>query len=188
MSNLSDYFVKSGIDKGMETLLVDAFSERKHLKKGEFLIREGEICQFLTFIESGLIRHFFYGVKEEITRWVSLENNFCTSLASFINQTPSVESLQAISDTHLLCISKDRWKYLYTNHELVRNFWTSNIEYLYTGMEERLYSLLALPASERYQLMLRNYPEFNLMVPDKYLASMLGIQPRHLSRLRANKK
>jgi hypothetical protein len=174
MSSLSDYFIKNGFDKRTSILLLNAFSERKYLKKGDFLIKEGAICQELAFIETGLIRHFFYGVKEEITRWVSLEDNFCTSLASFINQTPSVESLQAISDTHLLCISKDRWKYLYTNHELVRNFWTSNIEYLYTGMEERLYSLLALPASERYQLMLRNYPAFNLVVPDKYLASTLS--------------
>jgi hypothetical protein len=55
-------------------------------------------------------------------------------------------------------------------------------------MEERVSSLIALNAKNRFEYLRNRYPKLVMNVPDKYLASILGIEPRHLSRLRADKK
>ncbi len=64
------------------------------LSKNEFLIEEGQNCNFLGFVVSGMLRHYYNTVEgEEITRWVSLEGNFITSLSSFLSLKPSYENI-----------------------------------------------------------------------------------------------
>ena len=77
---------------------------------------------------------------------------------------------------------------LYNEEPFVRDFWTRSIEYYLIGMEARVYSLIALNAKSRYEQLLKDYPLLVSEVPNKYLASILGIESRHLSRLRASKK
>ncbi|HMP99501.1 MAG TPA: Crp/Fnr family transcriptional regulator, partial [Cyclobacteriaceae bacterium] len=82
---------------------------------------------------------------------------------------------------------KTVWVNLYEKHPFLQRFWLKTIEYNYIGMEERVFHQIALSAEQRYQWMLENYPRFNKEVPAKYIASMLGITPRHLSRIRAKR-
>jgi len=83
-----------------------------------------------------------------------------------------------------LVIQKDDFRKYYEKSSMLRNIWTNNIEYHYLGMEERVFSLIALNADQRYGLFCNQYPGFIKKVPQKYIASMLGIEPRHLSRIR----
>jgi hypothetical protein len=69
-----------------------------------------------------------------------------------------------------------------------QTFWTKAIQEYLIEIEARVYSLIALNAQSRYDRLIQNYPKLVSEVPDKYLASILGIKPRHLSRLRANTK
>ncbi|HZY78281.1 MAG TPA: Crp/Fnr family transcriptional regulator, partial [Cyclobacteriaceae bacterium] len=124
----------------------------------------------------------------EVTRWVALTGTFVTSLKSFIQQVPSVENIQAMEQTEIAIMPRASWIALYEQHEFARTFWTRNIEENYIGMEERVFNLIAKTAEERYSWMQANQPRFIREVPDKYLASMLGIHPRHLTRIRALKK
>ncbi len=110
-----------------------------------------------------------------------------TSLSSFIQQRPSLEIIQATKGSTLALMSKTTWAKLYADHKFIREFWLRTISFNYIGMEERVFQQIALSAEQRYQWMLENYPRFNREVPDKYIASMLGITPRHLSRIRAKK-
>jgi CRP/FNR family transcriptional regulator, anaerobic regulatory protein len=93
-----------------------------------------------------------------------------------------------MENTELAVISRSSWMSLYEQHEFIRQFWTRNIEENYIGMEERVFNLIAKTAEERYCWMHGAQPRFIQEVPDKYLASMLGIHPRHLTRLRAMRK
>ncbi len=157
----------------------------QNLPKNSFFIREGQICQRVAFVESGMLRHFYNTEeKNEVTRWISLKNTFSTSFASFVQQIPSHENIQAIKDSVLVTMHKKDFQLLYNNYPLFKEFWIKNLELLYVGMEERVFSLIALPAEQRYQLLSKTYPAFIKEVPLKYIASMLGIEPRHLSRIR----
>jgi CRP/FNR family transcriptional regulator, anaerobic regulatory protein len=170
-----------------EVELLQKLISVQKLSKNSFFIKEGQICNRLAFVESGMFRHFYHtDEKAEVTRWVSLSNTFFTAFESFIMQIPSYENIQALKDSIICTIFKKDWHLLCDKIPFIKDLWAKNIEFHYMGMEERVYSLIALRAEKRYDLMCKKYPEFIEAVPLKYIASMLGIEPRHLSRIRKN--
>lgn len=180
--------VKQGLTEHHAGLLAARFVSEKRIRAGKCFIKEGEICNTIGFILHGKCRHFYNTKEGEVTRWIVLQNNFVTSLGSFIPQKPAVENIQAMEDCVIAIMPRAGWLSLYAEHESMREFWTKIMEANYLGMEERVFQLIAKSAEERYAWMQQNQPQFIQEVPDKYLASMLGIHPRHLSRIRAMRK
>jgi CRP-like cAMP-binding protein len=166
-------------------LLFQEFDQVLILEEGDYFLKENQICDKIGFIKQGMCRHFYLTEKNEFTRWVALPNNFLISISSFLTQRPSVEYIQALKKTEIIYITQKRWLEIQEEHEFIRQLWTKSIEDNYIGMEDRVFNLIAKTAEERYQWMLEKHPLFNQFVPDKYLASMLGVTPRHLSRIRA---
>jgi len=164
------------------------FVGNKKLKAGQYFLKEGKVCSEIGIVTKGMCRHYYKTKNGEVTRWVALTGTFVTSLRSFINQVPSVENIQAMQGTEMVIMTRSSWLEAFEKHEEVRAFWTKTIEENYIGMEERVFNLIAKSAEERYYWMIENQPRFIQDVPDKYLASMLGTHPRHLSRIRAMKK
>ena len=176
-----------GFTEDETAILAKEFSIEKKISEGEYFIQEGQTCQHIAILLQGQFRYYYHTEGGDVTRWMSLQGDFMTSLASFIQGKPAVENIQATKDSALVMIPKIAWKELYAKHEFIRQFWLRTIELNYIGMEERVFNQIALTAEERYRWMLDHYPRFNQEVPDKYIASMLGITPRHLSRIRAKK-
>jgi len=185
---LNNYLANIGLTESQSEILGSIFKESILLEKGGFFHKKNQICRKLGFIVKGMCRYYYDTEKDEVTRWVSLKNEFVTSLHSFISQDKSQEYIQAIQPTEILIATRQDWEDLYKEEEVVRQIWARNIEDNYLGMENRVRNLIAMTAEERYQWMLKNQPKFNQFVPDKYIASMLGIEPRHLSRIRAKRK
>lgn len=178
-----------GLDQNQALQIISLFKTEVIIKRNDFWLKENTLCQHLGFITEGMCRHFYISDNgDEITRWVSLENEFITSLGSFIKKTKTNENIQAITPTKILVAQKEDWDVFCKDHEFARIFWTRAIEEYLIGMEERVFSLIALNAKNRFEYLRNCYPKLVMNVPDKYLASILGIKPRHLSRLRAAKK
>lgn len=157
----------------------------QELQTDDFFVRKDQVCQRIGFIESGMIRHYYLHEGEEVTRWISLEHEFVTSLGSFILAKPCSHYLQAITPCRLWTIPKAVWMEQYQQHELLRSFWLRVMEFTVIGFEDRVYQQLASDAEQRYLYFMKYYPKFLEKVPQKYIASMIGIKPESLSRLRA---
>jgi CRP/FNR family transcriptional regulator, anaerobic regulatory protein len=177
-----------GLNTTQAEMLASIFRQQKNLDRGDYFVQRGYTCHNLAFMVDGMCRHYYDTEKGEGTRWVVLPNEFITSLGSFISQRPAEENIQAIKPTALLIASRKDWQEIYDQEEFVRMVWLKSIEENYVGMENRVFNLIAMTAEERYDWMLKHQPRFNQHVPDKYVASMLGILPRHLSRIRASRK
>jgi CRP-like cAMP-binding protein len=186
-SELISILREKGFPSGQAELLASVFNHHESFEDGEYFLHEGQICRRIALITSGMCRYLYHTEKEEVTRWISLEGDFMTSLGSFIHQKPSFEAIQAIRPTEIYYINMEDWEELKSKNPFIQHFWNRAIEQNYIGMEERLFITIAKTAEERYQWLLQNYPRFNQEVPDKYIASMLGITPRHLSRIRAQR-
>jgi CRP-like cAMP-binding protein len=156
-----------------------------HLKTDDYFAKEGEPCLRIGFIQKGMIRHFYSNEETETTRWVSLEGEFTAVLSSFILQKPSNHYLQAIAPTELLVISKADFDQVYRNNTMVQQLWLRMIEMTCLGFEDRIYQQLSADAEKRYLYMMKVWPQIIKNVPQKYIASMMGIKPESLSRLRA---
>lgn len=177
-----------GLTPSQSELLITQFTKEVNLSTGKYLLKEGKVCNEVGFIIKGMCRHFYKTKDGDVTRWVSLTGTFVTSLKSFIQQVPSIENIQAMEKTTIAIMPRANWLAFYEQHEFARNYWTKIMEENYIGMEERVVNLIAKSAEERYYWMQENQPEFIQQVPDKYLASMLGVHPRHLSRIRSLRK
>lgn len=188
MNSLHTYLATFNLPEIQINKISSIFNTKITLNKGDYFHTEGHIANQIGFILTGMCRYFYLTEKKEVTRWVGLSNEFVVSLGSFITQTKSRENIQALELTEILVATKEDFQILYNEYDFVRNFWIKNIEANYIGFETRVFNLIALTAEERYKWMLIHQPQFNLLVPDKYVASMLGIKPRHLSRIRGKKK
>jgi len=167
---------------------LDEFTDRFQvisLKTDDYFAKEGEPCLRIGFILKGMIRHFYLNEDTETTRWVSLEGEFIAVLSSFILQKPSNHYLQAIAPTELLVISKSDFDQMYRTSNMVQQLWLRMIEMTCLGFEDRIYQQLSADAEKRYLYMMKMWPQIIKNVPQKYIASMMGIKPESLSRLRA---
>lgn len=154
------------------------------IKKGDFLLKFGKRCDKLSFVQSGFLRMFVITENKEVTQWISTKGYFSTDLSSFVFETPSRWTIQALIDTELYTITKEDYKKI---GDLVPK-WTE-IEKLFlvrcfTILEDRIFSHLSMTAEERYNFFFENNREIFNQVPLQYIASMLGMTPETFSRIR----
>ncbi|MEL6250814.1 MAG: Crp/Fnr family transcriptional regulator [Bacteroidota bacterium] len=158
--------------------------EAVKLAKGDYFLMQGDICKKMAFLTKGQIRHFYDVDGKEVTRWVSLDQNFVTSFASFVSGRPSLENLVCIEDCEMYLCSKEAFMQIKAEFPSMTQLWVLALEQEMVGYEYRVFQLISGSAENRYLDFLKEYPRFVKEVPQKYLASMLGIEPRSLSRIR----
>jgi len=160
------------------------FFRPRYIAKGEFLLTAGEVCGEVAFIKSGVMRSFYNLKGKEVTRFVLMKNNFVTALASFISRKPSSENLQAIKDTELYVISYDDIQKLYEEYPKWQELGRLVIEKSHLQLERRVFELISMTASERYRSITEDQPGIVDNVPLQYIASIIGVKPETLSRIR----
>lgn len=172
-----------GVDKD-ELIHISSSFKPLSLKRGDYFLKTGHYSDRLGFVQSGIIREFVFIEDKEITKWISTKGYFVVDLSSFIFQQTARWNIQALTDCELFVI--DRKEYQKIGQlipswiELEKFF----IAKCFAVLEDRILQHLSLSAEERYkQLFAFNKELFN-QVPLQYLASMLGMTPETLSRLR----
>lgn len=161
-----------------------SFFKPRSLKKGDYLLKTGRICDMLCFVQTGMVRIYVQLPEKEVTQWISTQGYFVTDLASFLFQTPARWNIQALTDCELYCIDHNTYNQLGETipdwHRLEKLF----ISKCFIILENRVFSHLSMSAEERYHSLSQQQPELFNQVPLQYLASMLGMTPETLSRLR----
>ncbi|MEI6409991.1 MAG: Crp/Fnr family transcriptional regulator [Bacteroidota bacterium] len=165
--------------------ILSAFSVRNYAKNA-FFVEEGKTSQYLGFVERGMFQYYVLKDGEEITSYVSIENTYVSSLLSFISQTPAREYVRALSDAQLSVISRSALKTLAEEIPAFKDFYIKLLEGAICGIDSSRQDLIILSAEQRYEKMLRQEPHLLQQIPLQYLASILGVTPRHLSRIRNN--
>lgn len=155
----------------------------KIVRKNEYLLRQGEICRDLVFVKRGCLRLYYMKDDVEISVWFAFEQSSAIEIYSFISENPSDYFLQAIEDSEVLCLSKKALDALYVHQpeiqEMMRRFWEDVI----LNLINRFTALQRDSAEKRYSDLL-NRPEYMESIPQKYLASFIGVTPTSLSRIR----
>ncbi|WP_422090405.1 Crp/Fnr family transcriptional regulator [Tenacibaculum ovolyticum] len=167
---------------------IDLFEQKvtqKKIKKGDFYIKEGQVCKEVSFVTSGLFRSFYHSsTEEEVTYCFIFSNTFVSAYSSFLLQNKTAENVQALTDVELLTISREDILKL---EELSIN-WLKFLKVIaeqeYIKLEKRVFLLQRETAEQRYRDLLTNQPELLQLIPLTYLSSYLGITQRHLSRIR----
>ena len=157
---------------------------RTDLKKKELLLRSGQNCRNIYFINKGCIIYYYLVDGEEKTAQFFFENGWYTDYESFLSGDPSENFVDAIEDTELLCLEKSNLEKLYSTIPKFERFGRIVAEHGYLGIRHRTKSLTNLTAEERYLKLLKERPKIFDRIPQYYIASYLNIKPQSLSRIR----
>ncbi|MCC6459203.1 MAG: Crp/Fnr family transcriptional regulator [Saprospiraceae bacterium] len=185
MQKLIKFFETAGFSGADLDTVVQAFS-LKTFKKGDFFVEEGKTSRYLGFIKSGLFQYFVLKDGEERSTYVSIENTFLASVMSFVGEKPAKEYVRALTDSEVYLLRRDTLKTLVQDIPAFKDFYVQLLESSICGIDSSRHDLIVLNADQRYEKMLREEPHHLQQIPLQYLASMLGITPRHLSRIRKN--
>lgn len=157
------------------------------VKKGEILLTYGQICKEIYFIKKGCLRLYYIADGVEITVWFSFEENSAIELSSFLSGKPTEYFIEAIEDSEFLSLDKSSLLDLYKSYpeleSIVRCFWEDVI----LNLLQRFTALQKDSAEDRYRHLI-NQDNYLQRVPQKYLASYIGVTPTSLSRIKRNLK
>lgn len=164
--------------------LLQSILTRRFLKKGEYVMRGGDICNHVTFINKGFIRVYNIVNDEELTINFSFEGNFFTDFASFVTRTPTDDYIVAMEDLEIMQIQYDDLQRAYELSPVWQKFGRLMAENVLVFVVARNKSLLFKTPEERYVMLMKDRPKVMANVSLKYIASYLGITPEALSRIR----
>lgn len=165
---------------------------RKEFKKHEIILEEGKICRNFYFLETGMLRYFYNVDGDEVVKTFTFPPFCFTSEASFINQRPSNENIQAIEDSTVWQINYEQYREL-ENLASWKKFIDGLLSEFDTYTKLMIVHLKNQTPEQRYFWFIDNYSQSLLQrIPQKYMASFLGVTPQSLCRiknkLRKNRK
>lgn len=170
--------------RGKDLSVIASFFKPEALKKGDHYLLSGEVCNKLSFVQSGFIRLYAVVDDKEVTQWLGSKGAFMGDMASLTFDIPSRWNIRALTDIELYTIQKAQYDNIYEHvprwAEIEKHF----IVNCFTTMESRIYSFLSMSAEERYSAFFHQNKELFNQVPLHFIASMLGMTPETFSRIR----
>ncbi|PKP05284.1 MAG: Crp/Fnr family transcriptional regulator [Bacteroidetes bacterium HGW-Bacteroidetes-6] len=151
------------------------------------LLQDGEISSHIFYIKKGCLRQWFNKDGKDITLQFFFEKQAVASIDSFLNNKPSLFTIESIEPSDVISVSKDTFEKL---NEIYPEFKDKLNEYLFQRFRNYVQLFLSRikdSPKERYEDLIKYHPEIIKRVPQHYIASYLGITPISLSRIRNRK-
>lgn len=167
----------------LETILASVVI--KKLRKRQYLLQEGDVCKNHTFVTKGCLRT--YTVDEKGTEHIlnfAIENWWIGDRESLQTGEPSMYNIDAIEDSEVALISKDKFDRLCREIPAFNNMINTILQKSFNVAQNRIYTFISLTTEEKYLSFLTKFPHLSMRVPQSMIASYLGITAETLSRVR----
>jgi len=158
---------------------------RRQFAKGQFITLVGETNKYTNYIITGSTRVFFvdqngheHNVQLGIAGW------WTGDFPSFITQQPGMLFTQALEPTSTMSISFENLQVLYNRLPKFERFFRLLTQNAYASFQQRVLSNLSHDAEQRYVAFREAYPDMNLHISQKHIASYLGISAEFLSKIK----
>ena len=160
----------------------------KNIAKKTYVLKEGQICKHIYFVQSGTLRAFHVDKQsKESTMMFAIADWWITDMYCFLNEKPAMVNIEAIEDSCLYQLSKVNLELLYLKVPKFERFFRILMQNAYTREQLRVIENLSLSSEQRYESFLRKYPHIANAITQKQIASYLGITPEFLSAIRKKK-
>lgn len=159
-------------------------SEYLSVPSKAILLEEGKVAEKLYLIRKGCLRLFFYNGGKDITFQFFFEGDFVASFDSLYKRTPSLFYLESIEPTELTVIRREDFYNLINNNLSFRQLYEEKLIDRFHAYQQLFLSRIKNTPQQRYEELLKEYPNIIQRVPQHYIAFYLGITPVSLSRIR----
>lgn len=183
MEKLRQYFESNGFAGEDLEKILRAFT-LKTFNKSDFFAEAGKETHHLGYGASGLFQYCVITDGIESTTYVAPQNTFLTSLLGCLNETPARENIRALMRGTVWITTQNAISNLICEIPPFKDFYIALLEWHICAIDNSRNDLLRLTAEQRYEKKLREQPTLLQHLPLQYVASILGVTPRHLSRMR----
>jgi CRP/FNR family transcriptional regulator, anaerobic regulatory protein len=169
-------------------ILLGAFNTKK-LRKKQFLSQEGDTGKGPAFVTRGILRTYSLDKNgvEHILQFAPA-GWWVGDIKSINTQQPGTLFIDAVEDTEIIWIYKSMLDKLFINIPALERFFRILAENALINYQERLVGNLSFSAMERYNAFCTKYPSLTECLPQKYVASYIGVTPEFLSKMLKNAK
>ncbi len=156
----------------------------KTLKKGTYLLKEGQIASKCFYIYKGLVREYYLMDGEARTTAFYLEGDSLSSNVSRMYKTPAKHYWECIEETTVSICTEIAQNELFRQFPRFESLCRIGVEEQFSQYQEAMAIYMISSPAERYLNLLKNKPELLDRVPQYQLASYIGVKPESLSRIR----
>lgn len=180
-SNLKNYIPVS--DEQVQFLL--GLMDEVSIKKRDYLLRSGSLCHYFCLVDEGVLMNYYTdenGVDHVLQFAAPMW--WTADLYSLTHGTVSSYSIRAVTDSKLLRISRSGLEELYDAQPIFERYFRIIFQNALMAHQRRIIQNIAYTAEERYLNFIDDYPDLEQIIPQKYIASYLGISAEFLSKIR----
>lgn len=187
------YIIKSFLLKLLPDLSEEAWCEfakrvviHKY-KKGELIYRPGIVCNYVSYICTGLLRSYFLIDGKEVVTAFADTNSYFSDYESFLTQQPVRMYTDALEDTVVVDIDYTNLQELYSSYHDCEKIGRLIAENLFIELSNRNYDFQFDGPEKRYEKFLEQCEPIVQRIPQYMIASYIGVTPEALSRIRARR-
>lgn len=170
-------------DENIETL--KPFFTPKKLRKRQYVLNAGDVCQYITFVEKGLLRSFTVDDEgnEHVVQF-AIEGWWISDVGSFISGKEALYNIEALEDSELLNLTRQSMEELLDRLPVMERFFRILMQNNIVALQRRAVAYMSLSAEEKYLKLLEVAPDIMTRASQQHIASYLSITPETLSRVR----
>lgn len=158
---------------------------KRTFRKGAFISREGEVNRYTNFIEEGSARVFYIDSKgAEHVIQLGVRGWWISDFASFITQKKGLLYTEALSPTTVISFSYENVQLIYEKIPVFERFYRLLIQNAYASFQHRVLHNLSMDAEQIYRSFSEAYPALDQQIPQKHVASYLGMSAEFLSKIK----
>lgn len=161
------------------------YAKKVKLKKNKFLVKQGDTDCAIALIKSGCL--MTYHTDEKKTDHViqfGLEMWWTGDLNAFQDNGPSEYSIKAMAESEVYLLSHENFEKLLSESSCYERYFRIIFQNSLVSHQKRIIRNISFTAEEKYKAFTDYYQQLELIVPQKYIASYLGITPEFLSKIR----
>lgn len=157
----------------------------KKVRKRQFILNAGDVCQHFTFVEKGMLRSFSTDDNghEHVVQF-AVEGWWISDLGSFISGDSSIYNIEALEDSEVLNLTKSQLEEMTAKLPCMEHYFRVLMQNNIVALQRRLISAVSLTAEEKYTKLMEICPDIINRASQQHVASYLGLTPETLSRVR----
>jgi CRP-like cAMP-binding protein len=157
----------------------------KKIRKRQYVLNAGDVCQYITFVDTGLLRSFTVDDdgNEHVVQF-AIEGWWISDMGSFVSGKNALYNIEALEDSELLNLSRESMEELLKRLPAMERFFRILMQNNIVALQRRVVAYMSLSAEEKYLKLLEVAPDIMNRASQQHIASYLSITPETLSRIR----
>jgi CRP-like cAMP-binding protein len=157
----------------------------KKVRKRQYVLNAGDVCQYITFVDKGMLRSFTIDSEgnEHVVQF-AIEGWWVSDVGSFVSGEEALYNIEALEDCELLHLKKPGMDELLMKVPLMERFFRILMQNNVVALQRRAVAYMSLSAEEKYLKLMEVAPDIMQRASQQHIASYLSITPETLSRVR----